>query len=95
MKNNGECYLTLGSKDSWGFKQEHWPIIDENTRLRIEEGPEYKIPHFYADYNLIKNLFEEFEIINIYQVIDYYEKKKELSKSYHYHVLIHKKNIRN
>lgn len=91
MKNNSECYLTLGSKDTWGFKQEDWPLIDENTRLRMEEGPEYKIPHFYVDYNLVQELFKDFEIIKIYQVIDYYEDDKGLFDSYHYHVLIHKK----
>lgn len=66
MKHNGECYLTLGSKDTWGFKQENWPLIDENTRLRMEEGPEYKVPHFYVDYNLAKELFNNFKIINIH-----------------------------
>ena len=81
----------MGSKDTWGFKQKDWPLIDENTRLRMEKGPEYKTPHFYADYNLIENLFEEFEILNIYQVVDYYKKEEKLYDSYHYHVLIHKK----
>lgn len=90
MKNNGECYLTLGSKDTWGFKQEDWPLVDENTRLRMEEGPEYKIPHFYADYDIIQELFKDFEIVNIYQLVDYYEDNKGLSNSYHYHVLINK-----
>ena len=81
--------MTLGSKDTWGFKQEDWPLIDPNTRIRMEEGPEYKVPHFYADYDLIKELFVEFEILNIYQIVDYYEKKD--SESYHYHILIRKK----
>lgn len=90
LKNEGECYLTLGSKDTYGFKQENWPLIDENTRLRMEEGPEYKVPHFYADYDLIKKLFAEFEIISINQNIDYYEKENKLYDSYHYHILIRK-----
>ncbi len=90
MRNNGECYITLGSKDTWGFKQTDWPLIDENTKLRMEEGPEYKIPHFYADYKLIKELFKDFEFINIYQVIDYYEEKEKIFDSYHYHILIKK-----
>lgn len=88
LKNNGECYLTLGSNDTYGFRQKDWPIIDENTRLRMEKGPEYKVPHFYADYDLIKKLFSEFEIININQNVDYYEKDGKLYDSYHYHVLI-------
>ena len=57
----------------------------------MEEGPEYKIPHFYVDYDLVKELFKDFEIINIYQVIDYYEEKEKLFDSYHYHVLIRPK----
>jgi len=90
LKKNGECYLTLGSKDSWGFKQESWPLVDSNTRLRMEEGPEYKIPHFYADYNLCQELFKDFEIINIFQVIDYFQSDDKILNSYHYHILIKK-----
>lgn len=90
LKQNGECYLTLGSKDTWGFKQETWPLIDPNTRLRMEEGPEYKTPHFYADYDLIKELFKEFEIKNIHQEVEYNEKDGKVFDSYHYHVLIKK-----
>ena len=55
----------------------------------MEEGPEYKVPHFYADYDLIKEIFKDFEILNIYQIVDYYEKKD--SASYHYHILVRKK----
>lgn len=90
LKKGGECYLTLGSKDTWGFKQESWPLIDPNTRLRMEEGPEYKTPHFYADYNLCQELFKDFEIINIYQVIDYFKSNDKTFDSYHYHLLIKK-----
>ena len=90
LKKDGECYLTLGSKDTWGFKQIDWPLVDENTRLRMEEGPEYKVPHFYVDYDLVKELFKDFTIINIYQVVDYFENNNKLSNSYHYHVLIKK-----
>lgn len=91
MKKDGECYLTLGSKDTFGFKQENWPLVDENTRLKMEEGPEYKVPHFYVDYNLAKKLFKDFEIITIYQVIDYHEENNQVFDSYHYHILIYKK----
>jgi SAM-dependent methyltransferase len=91
LKDNGECYLTLASKDTYGFKQKDWPLVDENTRLRMEEGPEYKVPHFYADYNLIKKIFSEFEIIDINQNVVYFEKDGKLYDSYHYHILI--KNI--
>ena len=32
-----------------------WPNVDENTKLRMEEGPEYEVPHFYANYIKLKN----------------------------------------
>ena len=89
LRKDGESYITLGSKDTWGFKQESWPLVDANTRIRMEEGPEYKVPHFYADYDLIKELFKDFEILNIYQIVEYFDSKD--STSYHYHILIKKK----
>lgn len=90
MTNDGECYITLGSKDSWGFKQNSWPLIDENTRLRMDKGPEYRIPHFFVDYKLTKELFADFKILDIHQEIEYYEKQNGTTESYHYHVLIKK-----
>lgn len=90
LRKDGECYITLGSKETWGFKQEDWPLVDENTRLRMEEGPEYKIPHFYADYDLIKKLFNEFKIIHINHIEDFYENNGKTFSSYHYHILIRK-----
>ena len=90
MRPGAECYLTLGSKDTGGWKHEDWPLIDENTRLRMEEGPEYKVPHFYVDYPLVKELFKDFDIKNIHQVIDYFDHGDVVNGSYHYHVLIRK-----
>lgn len=90
LKDGGECYLTLGSKSTWGFAETNWPIIDENTKLKMEEGPEYKTPHFYADYELIKELFVEFNIELINHIEDFYEVKNKVFSSYHYHVLIKK-----
>lgn len=89
LRKNGECYLTLASKDAWGFKQD-WPVVDENTKLLMMEGPEYQVPHFYADYNLIQELFKEFTIIDVHQVVNYYQHEDGLSESYHYHLLIKK-----
>ncbi len=89
LKPNGECYLTLGSKNTWGFQQD-WPMVDANTKLRMEEGPEYKIPHFYADYDLIVDLFRDFKIELIQHIADYYTVNGKISESYHYHILIKK-----
>lgn len=91
LKDNGECYLTLCSKETWGFKQKSWPLIDENTKLRMEEGPEYEVPHFYADYNLITELFQNFKIIFIKHIEEFYEHNDKTTSSYHYHVLVRKR----
>ena len=85
LRSGGECYLTLGSKQSWGFQQ-IWPVVDENTKIRVEDGPENGIPHFYADYDLILELFKDFEIIKVFQVEEYITE----ASSFHYHVLIKK-----
>lgn len=90
LKSGGECYLTLCSKDTWGFKQESWPLIDSNTRLKMEEGPEYQVPHFYADYTLIKKLFNNFKIIFINHIESFSESNNKTYSSYHYHILISK-----
>lgn len=95
LKTQGECYLTLGSKEDWGFKQDDWPWVDENTKLRMEKGPEYRVPHFYADYNLVKELFDDFVIISITHVEDFYESNGRTYSSFHYHILIKKGNYSN
>ncbi len=87
LRKDGECYLTLGSKQTWGFQQD-WPIVDENTKIRVEDGPENGIPHFYADYDLILELFKDFEIIKIFQVEDCIDKAGKITSSFHWHVLI-------
>ena len=89
LKDNGECYLTLCSKDTWGFRQD-WPMVDPNTKLCMQDGPEYKVPHFYADYELIKELFKEFEIVLINHIGEFFEKEDGCHESYHYHLLIKK-----
>lgn len=89
LRPEGECYLTLGSKETWGFKQD-WPVVDENTKIRIEDGPENGIPHFYADYDLIQELFKDFKIELVYQLEDFYEKDGKTLNSWHYHLLIKK-----
>jgi len=89
LKTDGECYLTLSSKNTWGYQQD-WPKVDENTKLLMQEGPEYKVPHFYADYDLIKKLFADFKIEFIYHIADYYDVEGKTYESWHYHVLIKK-----
>jgi len=90
LKPGGECYLTLGSKETWGFKQ-NWPVVDANTKLRDEPGPEYMTPHFYADYDLIFNLFKDFDVLDVKHIGTYRASKGKTYESYHWHILIRKK----
>ena len=75
----------------WTSDQKEWPSVDENTKLCMEEGPEYNVPHFYADYNLVKLLFEQFEIVSITHIEEFWEKNGATNSSFHYHVLVRKK----
>ena len=90
LKTGGECYLTLGSKATWQERHREWPQVDENTRLCMDEGPEYEVPHFYADYALVKELFSAFKIIWINHVEDFWEQDGSTRSSFHYHVLVQK-----
>lgn len=92
LRPGGECYLTLGSKEAWGWKATDWPMVDENTKLRQEDGPENNVPHFYADYELVKDIFGKFEIVEIRQIEEFFKHHKtgELGETWHYHVLLRK-----
>ena len=89
LKPEGECFLTLQSKSTWGFKQD-WPVIDENTKLKMVPGEEYKVPHFYADPDLIRELFKDFSIISLRHIENFWKKEDGYTSSFHYHVLIKK-----
>ena len=90
LKAGAECYLTLGSKATLGDKEKAWHSVDENTKLRMEKGPEYKVPHFYANYDLVKELFVNFKIISITHVEDFWETDGVTNSSFHYHILAKK-----
>lgn len=90
LKPAGECFLTIASKADKGFKHDDWPLIDENTRVRMEEGPEYGIPHFYADRTQVTELLSDFETVSLMHIEDYYWRGDAQLAACHYHVLIRK-----
>ena len=85
LNPGGEAYFTLGSKGSYWFNNPVCTYVDENTRIRVEDGPENGIPHFYIDDDDCFNLFNDFKIIKISEV-------RELTHhgtfSPHYHVWV-------
>lgn len=70
LKPGGEIYFTVGSKDSYWFKNPKCPYVDDYTRIRIEDGPENGIPHFFIDDNDCKVLFNDFTILRIQYIRD-------------------------
>ncbi len=87
LKPDGEAYFTLGSKKSFWFTNPKCTYVDENTRIRVEDGPENGIPHFYIDDEDCLTLFNDFKLIRVQEV-------RELTHygtfSPHYHIWIKK-----
>ncbi|MCR5829546.1 MAG: class I SAM-dependent methyltransferase [Lachnospiraceae bacterium] len=90
LKNCGECYISLTSKATDGFMNTDWPLIDPNTKICMREGPEYGVPHYFADYDDIFELTKDFNVESIYHVENFYEQFGKGHSSFHYHVLISK-----
>ena len=92
LKENGECFLTLGSKNASTYKDPKNIPVDENTKLRMDEGPEKGVPHFYADMDIIPKLFKDFKIEYLAQTQEFKENVDGSFRSYwHYFLLIKKK----
>ncbi len=90
LKINGECFLTLGSKNASTYKDPKNIIVDSNTKLRMDEGPEKGVPHFYADMEIIPKLFKNFKIEYLAQAQEFKEKNGEFKSYWHYYLLIRK-----
>ena len=87
LKIGAEFYITICSKESWSYKEAGYHQHDENTIIKIEDGPENGIPHFYADENTIKELFKKFKLITVKHTKDIILNGSELKNSWHYFVL--------
>ena len=87
LKPNGEVFFTVGSKESFWFTNPVCKYVDENTRIRVEDGPENGIPHFYIDDKDCLTMFNDFTIVSIKNV-------RELTQygnfSPHYHIHLKK-----
>lgn len=70
LKSKGEFYISLCSKNAWSFKDAGYPKLDDNTVIKIEDGAENNVPHYYVDDVVIRELFREFKFITVRQVQD-------------------------
>ena len=50
VKKGGEIYITLCSKNAWSYKDAEFPIVDENTVIKIEDGPRKRNTAFLCRY---------------------------------------------
>lgn len=85
LKPNGEAYFTVGSKESFWFNNPICKIVDENTRIRVEDGPENGIPHFYINDKDCLEMFNDFTIISI-KNIRVLTEHGNFSPHYHIHL---------
>lgn len=87
LKPGGEVYFTVGSKESFWFNNPKCIYVDDYTKIRVEDGPENGIPHFYIGDKDCFTLFNDFTIVNIKNI-------RELTQygnfSPHYHIWLKK-----
>jgi SAM-dependent methyltransferase len=72
LKKSGEFYLTLCSKEAWGYREAGYPRLDDNTVIKTDDGPEKDVPHFFASREDILALFKNQTILKIRHIDDCY-----------------------
>jgi ubiquinone/menaquinone biosynthesis C-methylase UbiE len=90
LKQGGEVYTSMCSKESWDFKESGFPKIDENTVINKEEGPEKDVAHFYANLDDILSLFSDFNIERV-RHIDYCYINSQKQEIKHFYINASKK----
>ena len=92
LKNNGELFITLLSKDTWSYQRaDKYKRIDSNTILRDEDDTERNVPHFYVDIEDIEKYFIEFDFINIPVEQTEYNMGNTEYFSKHFNLIVRKK----
>ncbi len=69
LKADGTVFMTLCSKESESFADERFPHTDANTIIKTD-GPEKGVPHFFADKEMIEELFADFTLIKVRLIDD-------------------------
>ncbi len=69
LKPGGKVFLTLCSKEHYAFSQSDFPRLDENTVLKTE-GAEVEVPHFFADKEILKKLFADYEFESVRHITE-------------------------
>ena len=86
LKAGGEFFITFCSKNAWSFTDAGYPKLDDNTVIKIEDGAENNVPHFYVDDIVVKELLSDFKLITVRQVQDVVLEEHDYV-SWHYFIL--------
>lgn len=65
LREGGEYFLTLCSKRTWSYEKAGFPRVDDNTVIKIKDGPENGIPHFFADDEAVVSLLTKENLISV------------------------------
>lgn len=92
LKNKGELFITLLSKDTWSYQRaDQYKRIDNNTILRNEHDTELDVPHFYVDIEDIKKYFVDFDFIKVPVEHNEYNMENTEYFSKHFSLILRKK----
>lgn len=86
LKPGGEFFVTLCSKKAWSYAEAGFPVHDENTVIKVDDGPENGIPHFFADDSTIGGLFDKKQLIFVKHTQDLIVDGQDYG-SWHYFIL--------
>jgi ubiquinone/menaquinone biosynthesis C-methylase UbiE len=84
LKAGGELYTSMCSKSSMEYKSSNSTVLDKNTIVRNEEGPEKDVPHFYVDIEDIIELFSNFQVEKVRHIDYCYMNDKKQNSKYYY-----------
>ena len=83
LKPGGSVFLTLCSKEHFAFTEEIFPKLDDNTVLKTE-GAEVDVPHFFADKEIIKELFRDYRLLQVRHITDCAMENGEKERSHYF-----------
>lgn len=83
LKPGGRIFLTLCSKAHFAFSEDGFPKVDENTVLKTE-GAEVDVPHFFADKEIIKELFRDYRLLQVRHITECAMEDGEKERSHYF-----------
>lgn len=85
LKPGAKAFVTLCSKQHYAFSYGDFPRIDDNTVLKTE-GVEYEVPHFFADKEILKVLFSQYDFVSVRHTTECEMGEDESRERSHYYI---------